>query len=341
MKIHNYFSIYTVRTGELEDFCQAAELEYQQLLKHCKTRWLSLFPSIARILEIYPALKDYFLSQEKAPKILTDFFKNKFSEAYLWFLHSLISIFQEKIEAVQQEMASITEIRSYIKSLEKTLQDRLNGSFIPLSVKTELRKIREKGFHEECDQFSQEILALYSSCLEYLRKWTAPLAEFQCFEWLNLTEDSANMSFEDLQESLVYLQEREVVIDDLKLFDQIQCLKEFIAHQSENKDFFKQLLHMRWVKFFTSVENIQCFSELLVICQFFFALPSNNCNVERVFSDINVQWSDEKNKLGVESVKGIILTKYNFKDMCCSEFYKYVMNKPALLRKISSSEKYN
>lgn len=69
MKIYNYFSIYTVRTETLKEFCVEADTEYRQLLYHSKTRWLSLFPAIERILQLYEPLKDYFEHIEK-PLIL-------------------------------------------------------------------------------------------------------------------------------------------------------------------------------------------------------------------------------------------------------------------------------
>ena len=43
-KIHQYFSIYTVRTEQLKEYCEFANCEYKRLLCHSKTRWLSLFP---------------------------------------------------------------------------------------------------------------------------------------------------------------------------------------------------------------------------------------------------------------------------------------------------------
>ena len=50
VKIFNYFSIYTVRTHELKEFCEFVEVEFRNLLSHSKTRWLSLLPAVERIL---------------------------------------------------------------------------------------------------------------------------------------------------------------------------------------------------------------------------------------------------------------------------------------------------
>jgi hypothetical protein len=39
------------------------------------------------------------------------------------------------------------------------------------------------------------------------------------------------------------------------------------------------------------------------------ALPGTNAEVERIFSVINILWTDEKNKFKVETVKAIIVVK--------------------------------
>jgi hypothetical protein len=39
----------------------------------------------------------------------------------------------------------------------------------------------------------------------------------------------------------------------------------------------------------------ECFSELLIIAEFFLAIPSHNANTERVFSLMKSQWTKERN----------------------------------------------
>lgn len=59
LKIYNFFSIYTIRTESLKEFCDFVCIEYRSLLYHSKTRWLSLYPAINRILQMFPALKSF------------------------------------------------------------------------------------------------------------------------------------------------------------------------------------------------------------------------------------------------------------------------------------------
>ena len=84
-------------------------------------------------------------------------------------------------------------------------------------------------------------------------------------------------------------------------------------------------------------------SEILKIAQYFFAIPSNNSNCERIFSFINIQWTDERNQLKVETVRDMTIVKYNFKSMLCCDFQKYLQRPEnvKVLRDIGSAAKYN
>ena len=47
-KTYQYFCIYTVRTEELKTYCEFVDMEYQKLLSHSVTRWLSLYPKFIK-----------------------------------------------------------------------------------------------------------------------------------------------------------------------------------------------------------------------------------------------------------------------------------------------------
>jgi hypothetical protein len=48
VKIFNYFSIYTIRTEKLKDFCEFVKVTYKSLQSHSRTRWISLMPAVER-----------------------------------------------------------------------------------------------------------------------------------------------------------------------------------------------------------------------------------------------------------------------------------------------------
>ena len=132
---------------------------------------------------------------------------------------------------------------------------------------------------------------------------------------------------------------KEVDVDDAKCFDQICNLKQFVESYPQDEEFIKLPTHKKWCKYFDLSKNVSCHSEILRIVQFFFAVTSHNANVESVFSLMQSQWTKERKKLSVATMKDVLTVQYNFKDMCCSEFFSFLKSDKALLKRIRSSEK--
>ena len=63
LKVYSHVSISTSRTAQFKEFCEFVEMEECNLLRHVVTRWLSLLPSIDRILKYWKALTSYFQSE--------------------------------------------------------------------------------------------------------------------------------------------------------------------------------------------------------------------------------------------------------------------------------------
>ncbi|KAL7882547.1 hypothetical protein SRHO_G00002050 [Serrasalmus rhombeus] len=74
--------------------------------------------------------------------------------------------------------------------------------------------------------------------------------------------------------------------------------------------------------------------------RFVFAIPAHNANVERIFSLMQAQWTKERNRMSVDSLKGILCTQYNFRNMTCKDFHTYIMVNRKLLKEMQSSDKY-
>lgn len=63
LKVYSHFSLSASRTAQLKEFCEFVEVEECNLLRHFVTRWLSLLPSIDRILKYWKPLTSYFQSE--------------------------------------------------------------------------------------------------------------------------------------------------------------------------------------------------------------------------------------------------------------------------------------
>ena len=59
-----------------------------------------------------------------------------------------------------------------------------------------------------------------------------------------------------------------IIIEDSRCFDQLCNLKTFVEANCKQEDFKELLVHERWVKYFDSCNNDDCFTSLLVITVF-------------------------------------------------------------------------
>jgi hypothetical protein len=80
--------------------------------------------------------------------------------------------------------------------------------------------------------------------------------------------------------------------------------------------------------------NIKC------LISFYLALPGSNAQIERVFSMIDALWSDEKNRVKIETVKAVTIVKIHFKVFSCSEFLSRISKEKVFLEQIHKSDKY-
>lgn len=144
----------------------------------------------------------------------------------------------------------------------------------------------------------------------------------------NITE---NTPWTVVENTVLFLQEKNIIINDTKLLDEWMNLKTFSKNLSEQDKLLTA--NQLWSNFFKT-PNAHMYSELLKIAQYFFCIPAHNANVERVFSLIAQQWTKERNSLN------LIKNKYNFKDFNCIDFYKFLLSKQAILESTGKTEKY-
>lgn len=77
-KTFSHFSSSAKRIEELKSIHTFVEIEYQSLLRHVPTRWLSLWPAVKRLHDSWAPIKTYFLSlgEDQCPKSLWQLFKD-------------------------------------------------------------------------------------------------------------------------------------------------------------------------------------------------------------------------------------------------------------------------
>jgi hypothetical protein len=80
------------KNRSLKRYCEFADINYRQLLSHSRTTWLPLFPAVERLLQTFPAVKSFFLSEFNPPVILKKFFENELGQACLCHIPCQCSI---------------------------------------------------------------------------------------------------------------------------------------------------------------------------------------------------------------------------------------------------------
>lgn len=87
------------------------------------------------------------------------------------------------------------------------------------------------------------------------------------------------------------------------------------------------------------------FPNFKTIVEFILCIPGSNAYVERIVSNMNNLWTDEKNKMEIKTVKAmlivvkIMVVKTFFKEPC-TEFHDFLIGNQSLLKEIHSSNKY-
>ncbi|KAF0747282.1 Uncharacterized protein FWK35_00015286, partial [Aphis craccivora] len=109
LKVYWHLSYHAQRVQTLKEHFAVAGIEYQNIIRHVKTRWLSLHPAIGKILRGFPALKSYFMSLgDNCPVALGKYFNEnhaKKTECFLGFLDNTLKIFQNVIMFLEKDNA--------------------------------------------------------------------------------------------------------------------------------------------------------------------------------------------------------------------------------------------
>lgn len=308
-KIYSYFYIYTVRVNELKEFCEFVDIEYKKLLGYSATRWLALRPAVERILQIYPALKSYFASHDTA------------------------------ILKIEGQDISVIETRSIYNELKTKLAERKANVFMPLQVRQNLKKLEEEGIIKPA-VFKEKVVEFYETCLQYLKEWEGHFEHMEKFDWILLniqpTHDKILVCSDYILQNFPQIN----LIED-ELFDEIcfvlrYTTDEKIAHWKQNS----VSVSNKWIEIFKAFsENDVSYKNVGKLVEYGLCLPGTNAATERAFTFMNSMWTNDKTQLHVETLKCMLITKYNF-NLTCTEFYENIQKNELLLKSIPSSQKY-
>ncbi|CAF4456851.1 unnamed protein product [Rotaria sp. Silwood2] len=196
-KIYSFFSNSAKRVEELKSYYDFVQVEYRVLLEHITIRWLSLLPSIQRLIENYDPIKNYFLNQQISSRtkpnrttenllLFKSFFEDDFGLCILLFLENMLADVQRAELKLQRVSTTAVDLFGIITNLIKKLEQRLNDKYF--GNKTQLILNHLKQFDEErSKQLLESFQSFIESFIEYInsyfdndREFFRRLSAFDC-----------------------------------------------------------------------------------------------------------------------------------------------------------------
>jgi len=339
LKVYGHLSYHAQRVQNLKEHFADAGIEYQNIIRHVKTRWLSLHPAITNILRGFPALKSYFINLgDNCPVALRKYFNDnhaKKTECFLGFLDNALKIFQNVIMFLEKDNALSCETYNILTGLRFKIEQRINDKFFGFICSNALTSFTI----DEQESIKNILVTWYKNALKYLD------------DHFNFSEDNnlAIMRIFALENAFSY-KDLSVCCDQLsliklinmdELYNEFCSIKETLNNIIEDRKKTplsneKKTIYETWHELFQRL-NIP---NLLKIFQFIASIPCSNSAAERAFSLCGNAWTDSRNRLSVEHVKAELQVKINFQ-YNCKEFYNYVVKNKKLLKCAKSQDKYS
>ena len=123
-----WFDKSSKRKEKLSEYLEFCDQDYQKVLKHVFTRWLSLERCVERALKKFPSLKAYFLSEsfsDQRFKRLEVAFSNPILEPVLLFHQTSMQLFTEFNKLLQRSEPTIHVLRGAMLRLVKKVASRI------------------------------------------------------------------------------------------------------------------------------------------------------------------------------------------------------------------------
>lgn len=80
-----------------------------------------------------------------------------------------------------------------------------------------------------------------------------------------IKKQNVELQFNNITDCIVFLRNKEIIIDDVQLFEEFCSLKNFL--EKKHGDFYDELTEKQWVIFFNTCNDSTRFTELLELCQ--------------------------------------------------------------------------
>ena len=184
---------------------------------------------------------------------------------------------------------------------------------------------------ERANLLKSSFLEFYIITLEYISKWYRLEKHPKYIKWTLLRVKT--IEYEEVRELAKQVDPPMTTKDEL--FDEVSALNDLLKKIPDD-EFCKNEAKTKWMKIFDGNDSFPLLYKLVGIV---FSLPVSNAFVERVFSLVSAQWTDERNRLYEKTVKSLLQIKVNL-DYNCRQIYSVISKNEKLMKQIVSGAKY-
>ncbi|CAF4439097.1 unnamed protein product, partial [Rotaria sp. Silwood2] len=365
LSIYSHFSRSAKRINELKQYYEFYEQDLKVILKHIKLRWLSLYLSIERLVEVFNPVKKYFLElHENCPKEIKQFFERDEATCILSFLqHVLFEIHQKNLE-LQRYYSTAVDLYRIITSIKNKLKERINAQFFGAACRYKLARLPvdvQNMLKSSFIEFLSKIISYIDSYFDQNVVFYRTINYFsyeniEALTWNQVIQCVDMLKIKDLNEDCLFGEFTNIksifkTISDqsIPIFDQVQAFvrkQNYITVTNAYDDVkevdddcstgTKKVRSDQLWMFLLSLTKSPNFNQL--IC-FLYSLPCSNAYVESAFSQMKHLLNDKRNCMTTELISAELRIRLN-STLSCTEFFKYTLNNEDLLRVIKSDEKY-
>lgn len=354
LNIYSWFKMSPARredfhSVQVEVLVEAASNHVFQ--RHVESRWLSLGAVCERLLEQYPALKEYFLSIVPKSKIkindkcikISEFLKNPKSLIYLHFVNFLCNVFVPYLSLFQKESPLIHVLYSKLNELVRNIMFKFlkqeavgqkegialinincndSALWLPLKkmdVGTGAKQLINFAEHKDV---LHNIRHIYIEICEYLTK-KLPLSNVLLQDLQYISPDlqkspKAKDAMSRLVITLSKVTKTDFVRDQIKSEFQLYTVEDLsVVHSSyqHDKNICKFWAEVAKMKDLAGNEKYSYLCKFIKTC---LTISHGNSVPERGFSMNNMIVTKDKNSLSELGIKSLRLCKDFMKDRSAS-----------------------
>ncbi|XP_050316342.1 uncharacterized protein LOC126750689 [Anthonomus grandis grandis] len=339
-EVYNYFSNSPKRVEEYKEFQEFANVSISKILHPSQTRWLSLECVVKRLLNQYEALRLYFVDQASLKisqaNIILEKLNTPENKLYLSFLSHVLPIFNSLNKLMQSESPKIHVIYKEVARTVKTILDYyikdeyLNANIENIDFKDprlflNLNDMYFSAHINSADLEKNRLDMVKLRCLDFyiesveqiLSRFPLKNSVFQKLEFLD-PEVVKSRKIRSISNFSMLFQN--LIPADMQVID-----NEWLLLRNYEINFTWKGICDFWGKIakIKCVENTE--SRFPNLSNFVFnllTLPHSSANVERVFSQINLNKTKQRNRLKTPMIAAILHTKslVGRENRICSNF---------------------